>query len=285
MITSKLSGGLGNQMFQYAAGRALSKRIDVELTLDLEWFKRRTQKNIRSPRSYALAAFQLSPSVRFLQNSSSATRLLSTSKKRNRTVFSESTHTYDPRFEALTGNTVLDGYWQSERYFKDQADTIRTDFAFRTANSATDSCLERTIRSTNSVSVHIRRGDYVTDPYASDFHGNLSANYYSGAIRAITDLVASPHLFVFSDEIDWCRKHFSSNLPMTFVTNNHQDGAITDLRLMSTCCHHIVANSSFSWWGAWLGQNSEKTVVAPKSWFSTSTHDTSDVVPASWHTI
>jgi hypothetical protein len=162
-------------------------------------------------------------------------------------------------------NVYLDGFWQSEDYFNDHAQLIRHDFAFRDSLSGTAAAFERAIGRESSVSVHVRRGDYV----GSTFMYALDRQHYERAIGIIAREVGSVSIFVFSDEPDWCEANLRFDHPTAVV--RYEDGAdhsLDDLRLMSTCDHHVVANSSFSWWGAWLNPQPGKIVVAPRRWFS-----------------
>jgi hypothetical protein len=137
------------------------------------------------------------------------------------------------------------------------------------------------IRGVDSVSVHVRRGDYVSDPATNQSLGTCSAEYYRGAARLIASQVSSPRFFVFSDEPDWARANLELEGPAVFVTHNDPERGYEDMRLMAFCRHHIVANSSFSWWGAWLS-NSGGIVVAPKRWFKANEWDARDLVPERW---
>jgi hypothetical protein len=177
--------------------------------------------------------------------------------------------------------TYLSGYWQSYRYFDDIADQLRTELTPLTPPTPKDSKLIRSMISTNSVSVHVRRGDYITQKAAAAFHGNSSVEYYDKALAKICTLVQDPRFFVFSDDLGWVKNNMKFPGATNFVDHNDGDTAFQDLRLMSTCKHHIIANSSFSWWGAWLNPNDKKIVVAPSLWFADH-RQTPTLIPKSW---
>jgi hypothetical protein len=161
------------------------------------------------------------------------------------------------------------------------ASTIRTDFAFRQPLTGLNVEIAQEIAVVNSVSLHIRRGDYASNPKTLSTHGTCSLAYYKEAIRKIIERVESPHLFVFSDDIDWARDNLNIDLPIRYVDHNRDSESFNDMRLMSLCRHHIIANSSFSWWGAWLNPHEDKIVVAPNNWFANS-NNTKDLLPTGW---
>ena len=125
----------------------------------------------------------------------------------------------------------------------------------------------------------------MTDPVTKEFHGICSLEYYYNAIKKITEIVRKPHFFIFSDDIKWAQDNLKISYPATFVNHNADGKPFEDLRLMSLCKHHIIANSSFSWWGAWLSIDPDKIVFAPKEWFTDSGRNTDDLIPGSWHRI
>jgi len=122
----------------------------------------------------------------------------------------------------------------------------------------------------------------VNNPKVKQVHGLCSLDYYMDSIRLIKEKIISPHFFIFSDDMQWVRSHLKLSCPVTFVDNNKKEKAYEDFRLMNHCKHHIIANSSLSWWGQWLAENSEKIVIAPKRWFKTKAHETKDLIPESW---
>ena len=290
MVIVRLMGGLGNQMFQYAAGRAVAHRNQTQLKLDVSALER------DAARSYKLHHFNIEASIvapdkvtRFTKEDLWS-RILRRVERHllppsRRAMFAQRVDHFDPDILRLRGNVYLKGYWQSEKYFKDIEHIIRQDFTFRHAPDAENQRLARTIANTNSVSLHIRRGDYVSNPRFSRKFGVCSLEYYQSAAAKVAAKVREPHFFIFSDDIDWARDNLRLQHPLTFVAHNGVDKDYEDLRLVSLCSHHIIANSSFSWWGAWLCAYPEKIVIVPKRWFKEPGRDTRDLIPASWSRI
>ncbi|MBU1312778.1 MAG: alpha-1,2-fucosyltransferase [Alphaproteobacteria bacterium] len=289
MITVKLLGGLGNQMFQFATGRAVARRLGSELLLDISSFERYDLRrfeledwaiNARVATASELARAGVVPSSpRMLTRIS---RLLGLALPA--TTFRESSFAYDPGILQVTDPVYLDGYFQSERYFSDVAGYLREEFVLRQPTDAKNKAMEALIRDAGplAVSLHIRRGDYVANAQTAQYHGVCSLDYYSAAVAHIAEQVGGGHYFVFSDDLAWVRENLKITQPMTLVDVNGPDKGAWDMALMTACRHHIIANSSFSWWGAWLNPRPDKIIVAPKRWFAGASHDTTDLVPASW---
>ena len=292
MIVVKLMGGLGNQMFQYAIGRSLAEKINTELKLDLSFLLDRTPRPHFTYRNYELAIFNIQESFSTTQEvdifidkaQEPLARLIQWMNKLivDRKVVKERGFYFDPGVFNLTGHLYLEGYWQSEKYFKNIEKIIRQEFTFKCEPDLSNRQLLNKIESVEAVSVHIRRGDYVSDTITNQFHGVCGLEYYQQAIEKIAQEVHEPHFYIFSDNIDWAKKNIQLNFPTTYVTHNPPDKGYEDLRLMSHCKHHIIANSSFSWWAAWLNSNPEKIVIAPEKWFADITIDTTDLIPEGW---
>lgn len=289
MIMVKLMGGLGNQMFQYAAGRRLALRHGVPLALDLSFLEGDQAGN--TPRRFALEGFAIealkaSPWEVALMTGRGGT-VLETVAARLIGAFSgcssyrERRFRYDPDLMDLPDNVYLEGYWQSERYFSDVGDTIRRELALKGAPGGKNRELADLIGAVNSVALHVRRGDYVTDPVTNAAHGTCGPDYYHAAVAMLHQKFKDIEFFVFSDDPDWCRTGLRIPFPVHHVDHNGQQPQ-EDLRLMSLCRHHIIANSSFSWWGAWLSTSPDKNVIAPKRWFNDPAIDTGDLIPAGW---
>jgi Glycosyl transferase family 11 len=181
-------------------------------------------------------------------------------------------------------DSYLMGYWQSEQYFADIANIIREDFTFKLPMSQQNAELAKQINQVNAVSLHIRRGDYANNPETMATYGLCSLDYYKEAIRYIVERVNAPHFFIFSDDINWVKNNLKIDYPYQYVDHNHGTESYNDMRLMSLCKHHIIANSSFSWWGAWLNRNPEKLVVAPQKWFANELN-VDDLFPRGWITL
>lgn len=288
MIIVKLKGGLGNQMFQYALGRRLAHASGAMLKLDISWFE---QDKVRG---YGLNAFNIqehfaTPNeviVKKIEKLSFWEKITLRFKQPNSRLFL--THIkqrhfhFDPAVLHLSDNIYLDGYWQSEKYFKDIEETIRQDFTFKIPQKGRNKELTEDILSSESVCLHIRRGDYITNPKANQFHGVCDVDFYTRSIEEIGVRVKEPYFFIFSDDPEWAREYLKLPYPIVVVDWNNERDAYEDLRLMSLCRHHIIANSSFSWWGAWLNPNPRKLVFAPKQWFKTNKHKDIVLTPEDW---
>ena len=293
MIIIKLMGGLGNQMFQYAFGRNLSLTHRVPLTLDASTFHR---QEMITERNYGLQAFDIkaesaTPNQIELLKS---TKLSVWQKAINKLVpFAYAPVVYEPAAgfsdRKLTKLKQLhhgyfEGYWQSEQFFQEHKSRIAADFSFASPPTEENHIWANHINGTPSVSVHLRRGDYVNNPAVAKIHGYLGAEYYQRAISLIRKHEKDMQLFVFSDDVAWTKQHMKFEVPTHYVHHNalipHED-----MRLMSLCRHNIIANSSFSWWGAYLNKNPNKIVVAPRRWFKDSQKDTQRIIPNAWLTI
>jgi len=286
MIIVRLIGGLGNQMFQYAAARRLAHHHNTNLFLDVTGFAS------YAFRKYELDVFKIRAEI------ASPDLLTHVSRSRKDAVrlgirhlllgeiiiqyTREPTIAFHETVISLPDVAYLDGYWQSEKYFVEIADILRKEFSFVNPPSAINQELLKEIGGCNSVSMHVRRGDYVSNPIAKEILGVLGIDYYIRALNFMKEKVKDPQIFVFSDDIPWARENLKTKFPLYFIDHNGAEKNYEDLRLMSNCQHHIIANSSFSWWGAWLGSNSEKKVIAPKKWFNQSNMDTRDLIPDSW---
>lgn len=263
MIVTKLSGGLGNQIFQYALGRSLSIKNNADLVLDISHYSTDTK------RKYALSVFNIEAQTSSVEYS----KTLNTIK--------ESRFSFDPGILDTKDNTVLDGYWQTEKYFSDIRETILKDIQLKNDLGQESSEILNDINNSNSVSLHVRRGDYVTEAKTNAFHGTCSESYYSEALSKASKS-GEIKIFVFSDDIKWCKENLKFPHPTVYVNEGSTIPDYEELILMSKCKHNIIANSSFSWWGAWLNTNTNKIVIAPSKWFNNTKVDTSDVIPETW---
>lgn len=291
-VTVTLCGGLGNQLFQYATARAVAIRCNSPLIIDLSWFDEVLSTPNVTPRKYALAPFSL-PVHQVHAQPTNLTRpgrlsrflgrlgrRLGRSAHDNR--FGEESYRFDKRVLHLQSPVQLTGYWQSPRYFSDVATQIRQDIG--TFRELTEACVEllKKIRAADAICIHVRRGDYVTNKEASSFHGLCSLDYYKNGVNQVAHGLKLPHGFVFSDDAAWVRENLNIGIDFTVVDVNSVDEPHLDLWLMSACNHFVIANSSLSWWGAWLSTSLGKRVIAPARWFSNSTIDTSDLIPENW---
>lgn len=254
-------------MFQYAAGRALSEQLGCELVLDT---KPLSIPADHTTRSYGLSAFNIKGCVDTLSDI-----------QLHRMITLHESKAPDGWTHRIKGGTRLDGFWQSERYFKSIRTALLDEFTLSAQPNDYVRKMADSIRATpNAVSIHFRRGDYVSNTKAAEFHGVCSLDYYRNAIECIQQQVNITHAFVFSDDPDWVRT--SASLPVKFtLIDSNESSAAQDVWLMSLCQHHILANSSFSWWGAWLGRQ-EGITVAPSHWFLNKDARQDHIVPDNW---
>lgn len=291
MVIARLTGGLGNQMFQYAAARALADRLGAELLLDLRAFEHALALRAYTRRAYALAPFKLRARVATpadLRNWPVWVVEIGMRLRLVRPLFRrwnfEPAITYDPRVRTLREPVCLVGYWQSERYFIDIADRIRADFTLAQTMSDDNSRLLELARSDRSVGLHVRRGDFVSLNNAAQMHGLCSIDYYRRAISLVRNRCPECRFLVFSDDPEWARAELPLDPSAVFVTGNAERPE-QDLALMSACKHHIIANSSFSWWAGWLGYSPDQVVIAPSPWYASPKLDARDLAVARWQYI
>ncbi len=287
MIIARLMGGLGNQMFQYAAGRRLAAARGVELKLDGRFFQTQEKRRFQLDRlnTQADLASESEIAAFFVKGRlGRICRAVSCAVRRRPVprVVEERHFHFDPSVLEATGETYLDGYWQSEKYFADVADSLRAEFALRTPPSEETARLAAEIADTAAVSIHVRRGDYVHESVTNEVHGVCGIDYYAAAAEAIRAQVPAPHFVVFSDDLAWAEENLRLGPRMTFIPRGGEDCDHEHLWLMSRCAHHIIANSSFSWWAAWLNPNPAKKIFAPRRWFASAPHDTRDLIPPAW---
>ena len=289
MIITQLIGGLGNQMFQYAAGRALSLRNHSTLALDISGFEKyELHQGFELQRVFS-HTFEIASKadVRKVLGWQFPVIIRRIVSRRPFASFCRERFVVEPHFyywpgiNKLAKDCYLSGYWQSEKYFSDVASQIRADFTFQLPLENKNAELAKQINQVSAVSLHVRRGDYANNPKTTATHGLCSLDYYRAAIRHVSDRIEQPYFFIFSDDIGWVKDNLKMDFPCQYVDHNQGAESYNDMRLMSMCKHHIIANSSFSWWGAWLNPNVEKTVIAPKLWFANATN-TQDLIPQSW---
>jgi len=296
MIITELFSGLGNQLFQYAAGLSLAKKHNTELYIDKTWFDLDMEK--QTPRNYGLKPFNINTSIasneqiqQFFRVGKSGiiekinNKLNSMRPYYEQRIYKEPFFHYDPNFTKATKHVYLTGYWQSEKYFADIKEDVRASFQLKKEVTGLNAELKNKMRHSMSVSLHVRRTDMVNNPDVVKTHGSCNLDYYLAAVDKITQGLIDPHIFIFSDDPQWCKANIKLEFPVTYIDHNNGDDAYLDLHLMSHCKHHIIANSSFSWWGAWLNPSDSKRVIAPKRWFATDDKDTEDIIPSNWSRI
>jgi hypothetical protein len=285
MIILVLKDGLGNQLFQYAAAKCLAVQLNTTLKLDIDSFKKNSLRN------YALNNFQIEEHFvsafekTLFRIANGYSRLLNLAGINVRSFrYFKKELGFNPDFFRVKNNTCVEGYWQSPKNFEKIKDIVRLQFRVRTEPENKNRDYIQYMSETGSVSVHIRRGDYVSDPTTSSIHGVCSLDYYRKAVSYIRAKVETPVFFVFSDDMEWVKGNLEfDGCEVQYIEHNGEKD-FEDLRLMYSCKHNIIANSSFSWWGAWLNNNPDKIVIAPQNWFK-STHQNSDLLPLEWHTI
>ena len=273
-VITCLGGGLGNQLFQYAAGRSLAARTGARLMID--------DSRIRASGGfgYVLDHLAIDAELVFGRDCGSAAELFRTEPEERLgfPFFRERSFDYDPRFETLSPPTILFGFWQSEKYFQAVAEILRSEFRPIAAPSGENARWLDEIVRIEAVCVHIRRADNVTNAAATTRACSLA--YFSRAMEYVRSTARNPRFFIFSDDPDWVRENFV--VPdSTVVDANGPGAADEELRLMSACRHHIIANSTLSWWGAWLGEHESQIVIAPEPWFFTG-RPTPDLLPKRW---
>lgn len=290
MIIVKIMGGLGNQMFQYAAANALAKRQGLKLKLDISSYE---NQGSDTHREYGLGVFNLQADFASAEELRAYQPIFSKKWPRlirgigNRlfrryNVWHEKSYDYDPSFEKIKDGQMIIAYLQSEKYFKDIASSIRQDFSLKPGIEPSLRIYEDKLKDCTPISIHIRRGDYVTHKQAKALLGALDEGYYREAISIINSRIKDPRYFVFAEfpeDIEWSRKNLPIPVDSVFVEPQKM---YQDLWLMSQCQHNIIANSSFSWWGAWLNPNPDKIVISPKRWFSELAFNIDDRLPKEW---
>lgn len=292
-------GGLGNQMFQYAFGKYLALRNNTEIKLDLTLLNDRSQPHeIVTHRGFDLDIFNISgysfatPQEIVHYNGNPSAGLFAKVKRKIRVLFNpprlvvQDKNKFSEEYLRLPGDVCIVGRWQSERFFSGISDTIRKEFTFREKFSAHIMELARTVAAPGSVCLHVRRGDLLTSPVYSKSIGSLGMDYYARAVEIIKAKVKEPRLYVFSDDVEWCRDNLRFDLPVSVVGNEyagHKSGG--HLFLMTQCNHFIISNSTFAWWGAWLSGNAGKTVIAPFHWYKDEELKNEVLFPGNWNAI
>lgn len=270
MIVINLIGGLGNQMFQYAAAKAMALETGKKLKINTTHFKKYTLHD------YGLDCFSIKDSPFSFYD-----KIVGRLKKYFLTVvyYSETEFQFNSSLFHIKANSIyLNGYFQSEKYFlKYRPQLLEAFQIIKPLKSITTATLEE-MKNQNSVSLHIRRGDYLLH----EVHNTDKSEYYHEAVKLILSKIDNPIFYLFSDDMDWVKTNFKINGVMVYIDFNNAETNYEDMKLMSACKHNIIANSSFSWWSAWLNENPEKIVIAPKKWFNTDEHNFQDVIPESW---
>jgi hypothetical protein len=295
MIVVKLQGGLGNQMFQYALGRALAQKNDDDFALDLTFLLGGMLKENFVMRDYDLDIFAIEPRFTALSRVAQRLPMVRILYRANRGLVKlksymgiqryvpENEYKFHSEILNLKGNIYLDGYWQSEKYFQAAEDLLRSDFRLRAALSEKTRKMAEKIMAVNAVCINVRRGDFVNVPRSMETHGFVGLEYYKRGLDALAARARGLHLFVSSDDMEWSMNNIHFDYPTTYLSHEYKGEKFGEyLYLMAMCQHFVIPNSSFAWWAAWLGQRPGKIVVAPQRWYLGKRKDPDDLVPSSW---
>jgi|688.fasta_scaffold01592_16 hypothetical protein len=282
MIITEINGGLGNQLFQYAAGLSLAEKHQTQLKINVDF------KQADTSRTLGLSHFNIfleSATPEEIKHYSPTSilfkKILSYLPLALQKFYKERQFSYQPDFEKLGPNVYLKGYWQSERYFSTIATQVKDIFTLQPHFYSNILPLIEEIKQTESVSIHVRKGDYLLHPY-SDYYATLESAYYNNALAALQDNLPQLKLYVFTDDPKWVKENLALPIPYTLISGVQTRSMYEDFQAMLSCKYHIIANSSFSWWTAWLSAREGKKVVAPKEWFKNGPSDTADLIPKSW---
>jgi len=289
-VIVKIQGGLGNQLFQFACGKSLAIKHGAILILNTSWFD--THEHGVTSRAFLLERLCLirncqtarDPIIkparwqRLLQNFWPSTPYW---------LIEEEHFHYDPRVWKVPRFTsqdlFLQGYWQSFRYFEKSIGLLRKEILPQNALSQHYQHYANILQAHGcSVMIHVRRGDYVNLAHVASWHGALGLAYYQKACAIMTEKISACHFFIFSDDLTWVKEQFDFLENCTFIENEaSSESVIAELMLMRMCRHHIIANSSLSWWAAWLSQHPEQQVICPKQWIQ-GHHSFDDLLPSQW---
>ena len=282
-----IKGGLGNQMFQYAFYKSLEKKNE-NVKIDISSFKYYKKHN-----GFELQKiFDINYTESCLDEIKRLSRLdyKPTTKILRKINLFKKTEYLEKKpmefdedvFSQIDSDTYFIGYWQNEKYFKDVEDDIRKNYQFKSFLDEKNKKISESIVKENSVSIHVRRGDYISEGLYTDI---CNSSYYKKAINLIINKIEKPTFYVFSDDINWCIEEFTKYKDMykfTFIDWNVKEKSYLDMQLMSLCGNNIIANSTFSWWAAWLNNKKNKIVVAPKEWINTKQKNKIDIIPKYW---
>ena len=255
----------------------------MALQIDLSYLQTEQFKKAHTIRAFELDKLHISAKI------ASENQLALIKRKCWKNIFrpvciKEKNFRFNPNVLHVRQNCILDGFWQCEKYFINIKEILFEEFTFQKTISDIDlQKIQTEIQTTNSVSIHFRRGDYLSNNNANKSHGVCSMEYYQKAVQFIAEKVNDPVFFVFSDDIEWVKDNFKCEFPVHYIEKSDEN-IHSDFQLMSLCKHNIVANSSYSWWAAWLNRNEAKLVIAPKRWFADEKNQSQaeDLIPQSW---
>ena len=293
MVIAQITGGLGNQLFQYAAAKALSIHHQVPLLLEVSSFYRTELPDLEVPRDFELFNFAgitekiISPeevsSLIDLKKTNVLPKMMIPAYKKD--IYTEPHYHFDKNFFRSKKKVLLKGGWQSEKYFKSYENEIRARLQLKPTLIQNVIEIAKNIKKENAVSVHIRRGDYLRKKIIYEWHGVMEKEYYAKAFELMHAKTEATTAYYFTDDVDWVAKNLLPSFNGEIISANITKSHYEDLYLMSQCRHNIIANSSFSWWAAWLNDHSDKIVIAPEKWFGNGPKDTQDIIPPGWYKI
>lgn len=283
-------------MFQFAFGKIISIKMNKEVHYSIDSLS--TYDSIRSfdledafnliiPRAHPKDISEVLHSWRSLPRIRRILAKLENSSFRGSNFLTEkNVHSSNPTASIRQDNAYLHGYWQSEDFFKSHKSIIRETFQFRGGLSIENQKIIMSIERGSSIGMHVRRGDYVTNLKANAIHGVLDVQYYFSAIASLRQRLSNARVFIFTDDPDWVRTQIIGKVENCECVNiNSGRNSFRDMQLMAMCDHNIIANSSFSWWSAWLNPNPQKIVIAPQRWFSNTLLSDAALIPSEWERI
>jgi len=296
VIIVRLKGGLGNQMFQYAAGAALANRLSTTLKFDRSLLDSKEQVYGAVFRDYELAVYDLGISIASKTeirkyNPDPVSNLGRVSNKikrifRGSRLYIEPSHAFDPAFFRVKDDHCIVGAFQSEKYFTEIGGEIRNALTLKKLPAGLSIQASSRISEASCCAVHVRRGDYVTNSLYSKMLGAGSAAYYEAGVKRIMQFNRIDRVLVFSDDMQWCRENLNFGITTEFMDENLcPNDHHVQLHLMSLCNYFVISNSTYSWWAAWLSRSSNKVVIAPAKWFRDDSKEESDIIPRSWERI
>jgi hypothetical protein len=287
MIIAKLMGGLGNQMFQYAIGKNLALKNKTILFLDISHLKHKcdAEANNFTNRNFYLNYLNIDANLasdKLINRVYNKRKGISRFFYKDYKLVKEIRNEFNKSILDNGNNIILEGYWQSDKYFSEINHIIKNEFVVKTPLIGANKDIYESICKTLSVSIHIRRGDYVMNPLFSEVIGALPVEYYQNAVEYFERSILDPIFYVFSDDINWAKRNLTFIKKKYFVDQNKEETCYEDLRLMSACKHNIIANSSFSWWASYLNKNGQKIVIAPEKWFNNPDLCNKNMIPETW---
>jgi len=297
MVFIYMNGGIGNLLFKYAAGLGLATKLNVPLKLDKSYYHEKHYAGDKLNDFFDIPSF-----ANILENIFNISTIESTETEMaffrhslfrkvlerlkpyyKRRIFREQRFSYDPNFFKANPNVLIKGYWQSEKYFSHVTSLVKKELTFKKSIQEKNKSFVDRLNQGVSVSLHLRLGDYLSHPVSKKIHGALPIEYYQRSVNHLQATINERiQFYIFSDDIEWAKNNLHISADVTFIDNSFNLTDADEMYLMSQCKHNIIANSSFSWWAAWLNDNPEKIVIAPQKWFNDGIRDTQDLIPEKW---